>query len=365
MHVPLNNSRANSAESGEKMERVLIEENGKNGFDWYRVPGAVTTSSGDILLTYEGRGRQDRRVLFMRRSTDGGRSFLDRQIIVEPEGGELLHNPLLIAGRHGEVWLFWCRDYGHLYMKKSMDHGLTFGEAIELTSWVEGFRKYWPVTLWSISPGHGIQTEEGTLVIPIWLSRGENAHLPACFGCIYSRDGGESWECSNVIPACGNMGDPTEASIAQCSDGSLLATMRHEKRGIRKRAFCRANKEKWETPWLNEQIPDPVCSGALLRLRDNRLAFVNCANEDKEAINRQARGEEIRWSRDARKNLTLRYSNDNGSSWSEGIMLEYESGASDLAQCRDEDTILCFYEKGWEAGNCIYNQCLTLIRISL
>ena len=37
------------------MEKVLIEENGKNGFDWYRVPGIVTTSSGDVLLTYEGR----------------------------------------------------------------------------------------------------------------------------------------------------------------------------------------------------------------------------------------------------------------------------------------------------------------------
>lgn len=57
------------------MEKVLIEENGKNGFDWYRVPGIVTTSSGDVLLTYEGRGEGDRRVLFMRRSTDGGHSF--------------------------------------------------------------------------------------------------------------------------------------------------------------------------------------------------------------------------------------------------------------------------------------------------
>lgn len=347
------------------MEKVLIEENGKNGFDWYRVPGIVTTSSGDVLLTYEGRGEGDRRVLFMRRSTDGGHSFLPREIIAEPKGKELLHNPLLIAGCQGEVWLFWCQDYGHLYMKKSLDQGKNFGETEDLTSWVNGFRKNWPVTLWSISPGHGIQTKEGTIVIPIWLSRGENAHLPACFGCLYSRNGGADWECSNVVPAGGDMGDPTEASIVQCEDRSLLATMRHEKRGIRKRAFCRGNEKKWETPWLEEKIPDPVCSGALLQLFDNRLAFVNCANGDEEALRRQAQGEDVRWSLDARKNLTLRFSDDSGRTWSGDLFLEKESGASDLAQYRDDGAILCFYERGWTGGNCIYNQSLALARISL
>ena len=35
--------------------KVLVEENGEHGFDSYRVPGIVTASNGDLLLTYEGR----------------------------------------------------------------------------------------------------------------------------------------------------------------------------------------------------------------------------------------------------------------------------------------------------------------------
>ena len=31
--------------------KVLVEENGEHGFDSYRVPGIVTASNGDLLLT--------------------------------------------------------------------------------------------------------------------------------------------------------------------------------------------------------------------------------------------------------------------------------------------------------------------------
>ena len=48
--------------------KVLVEENGEHGFDSYRVPGIVTASNGDLLLTYEGREvGGNRRTLFFRR----------------------------------------------------------------------------------------------------------------------------------------------------------------------------------------------------------------------------------------------------------------------------------------------------------
>ena len=48
--------------------KVLVEENGEQGFDSYRVPGIVTASNGDLLLTYEGReAGGNRRSLFFRR----------------------------------------------------------------------------------------------------------------------------------------------------------------------------------------------------------------------------------------------------------------------------------------------------------
>ena len=345
---------------------ALVEQNGEGGFKSYRVPGLVTVSNGEVLIYYEGRGEEgDCRTLLGRRSLDGGRSFLQRQILVQRQGAELIHNPLMIAGPEGRVWLFWCQDYHRLFVRESWDNGEHFGPTKELTQVIEGFRSIWPVTLWAISPGHGLFLREGRLVIPLWLSRGKNAHLPACFACLFSDDLGQNWKCGSIVQAGEGIGDPTEASVAQREDGMLLATLRHEIPGVRLRAFCQGRPEKWSRPWLDQNLPDPVCSGALLALKDGRLAFANSSWGDEAALERQRRGESVRWSLDARQNLTLRLSADGGSTWSRGICLEREGGGCDLGQTKDGSHILCFYEQGWSDGNCIYNKTLTVAGIPL
>lgn len=350
----------------DRMFRVLIEENGRGEFDSYRVPGLVTLSNGDLFVYYEGRQEQgNNRALLGRRSRDGGCSFLPRQTLAAASEDHLLHNPMMIAGPEGHVWFFWCQDYNRLFLRESIDNGEHFGPIRELTKEINGFRPRWPVTLWAISPGHGLFLREGRLVIPLWLSRGENAHLPACFACLFSDDLGQSWQCGGIVPAGNGMGDPTEGSIAQREDGTLLATMRHEISGVRRRAFCQGTPESWGQPWLNQDLPDPVCSGALLALKDGRLAFANCAWGDEAALERQRRGEDVRWSLDARQNLTLRLSGDGGNTWSKGLCLEREAGGCDLGQTKDGSHILCFYEQGWTGGNCIYNRALMLARIPL
>ena len=45
-----------------------------------------------------------------------------------------------------------------------------------------------------------------------------------------------------TTPGAGGYGDPTESSVAERSDGTLLATMRHEIPGVRRRAFCESRK---------------------------------------------------------------------------------------------------------------------------
>lgn len=341
--------------------KIPVAVNGQGGFDSYRVPSLAVTSTGELFLCYEGRQKAgDRRVLLFRRSKDGGQTFGPQQVLKVPEKGELLHNPMPLARSCGELLLFWCQDYTRLFLQRSSDDGVTFGPIRELSGVIDGFRNNWPVTLWSVSPGHGLEMTDGTLVVPLWLSRGENAHLPACFACIYSRDGGESWQCSNVVPAGNGVGDPTEASIAERQDGTLLATMRHEIPGVRRRAFCQGGPEHWSQPWLEHTLPDPICSGALLSLGGGRMVFSNCAYGDEPALERQRRGEAVRWSLDARQRLTLRLSTDDGAAWSDGFLLEQESGASDLGCSPDGQTIYCFYEQGWSEGNCVFNRNLTL-----
>lgn len=345
----------------DQCKKTLVAANGEGGYDSYRVPCLSVTAAGDLFVCYEGRQKAgDRRTLLFRRSQDGGRTFSPQEVLRSPDGQELLHNPMPLARRSGELLVFWCQDYARLFLQRSSDGGHTFGPVRELTVVIDGFRKNWPVTLWSISPGHGIEMADGTLAVPLWLSRGENAHLPACFACIFSKDGGENWLCSGVVPAGNGVGDPTETSIAERSDGTLLATMRHEIPGVRRRAFCQGGPEHWSQPWLNHDLPDPICSGALLSLGQGRMVFSNCAYGDEPALERQRRGEAVRWSLDARQRLTVRLSRDDGASWSGGLLLEQESGASDLGCSPDGQTVYCFYEQGWSEENCIFNRNLTL-----
>ena len=161
------------------LRKTLLAEGGQGGFDSYRVPGLVITAAGTLLACCEGRVKEgDRRTLLLYRSTDDGATFAPRTVLAEPAPGQLLHNPMLLACKDGRVLLFWCSDYGRLYLRVSADDGRTFGETRELTGAIDGFRKDWPVTLWAIAPGHGVEMRDGTLVVPLWLSRGENAHLP-------------------------------------------------------------------------------------------------------------------------------------------------------------------------------------------
>lgn len=92
------------------------------------------------------------------------------------------------------------------------------------------------------------------------------------------------------------------------------------------------------------------------------MAFVNCAYGDEPALERQKQGESVRWSLDARQKLTIRLSKDDGVTWNDGLMIAEEVGASDLA---GKDAIACFYEEGWQDGNCIFNQRLSLAVIPL
>ena len=140
------------------LRKTLLAEGGRDGFDSYRVPGLAVTAAGTLLACCEGRIKEgDRRTLLLYRSTDDGATFAPRTVLAEPAPGQLLHNPMLLACRDGRVLLFWCSDYGHLYLRVSRDDGCTFGEARNLTGAIDGFRKEWPVTLWAIAPGHGVE----------------------------------------------------------------------------------------------------------------------------------------------------------------------------------------------------------------
>ncbi|WHH59204.1 sialidase family protein [Petroclostridium sp. X23] len=342
-----------------------LATSGAGEYDSYRVPGIITTGSGTILVYFEGRSnsQKDNRALLLRYSIDGGKTFSDTKILHESHGKAMVHNPLMIAGLDGEVHMLWNESYSKCFYQKSIDDGMSWTSPRDITHIFEGYRSQYLWTVFAVAPGHGIRMLNGTLVVPIWLSEGTYGHQPACFSSIYSCDNGLTWQRSSIVNSNTLVCDPTEGAIAERSDGSLLATLRHSSPFNRKRAFVSGSIQQWGNTYLHQQLPDPICAGSLLRVNQHKIVFSNCAWEDKPALERIHAGENIRWSEDARQRLSLRFSCDDGQTWSKGTQIEYEGGYSDLASSADGRWVYCFYERGWVDGNCIYNNYLTFLRI--
>ncbi len=355
------------------LEIMQLAAFNEDGFDMYRVPGMIVTGNKVVLAYCDGRRQvsgQPLQTLFMFRSEDGGQNFSQRTALIEGVAGEQIHNPLMIAGRGAEVHFFWNLSYSRFFYRKSDDAGLTWGPIRELTGLFSGYQSEYPWNAGAYAPGHGIMLRSGRLLVPAWLSTGGSAHQPARFTCIYSDDNGNSWQRGHLLGDSddGNVRNLTEGAIAELSNGQVAATLRHGNFLSHKRAFAVGDGGiAWGQPFFHEDLPDPICAGSLCRLdfKDNILLFSNCAWEDQKALAAIKNGSNIRWSTDARQNLTIRVSRDDGRTWSDGALLEKYGGYSDLAASPDGKNIFCFYESGWIDGSCILNRRLLLARFNL
>src|SRR5689334_952902 len=80
-------------------EKIDLFLAGQGGYALYRIPGLVVTSKGTVLAYCEGRkGKGDWAQIdvFLRRSTDGGRSF-SPPIQIAHHGPPVPKNPVAVA----------------------------------------------------------------------------------------------------------------------------------------------------------------------------------------------------------------------------------------------------------------------------
>ncbi|NLF27860.1 MAG: exo-alpha-sialidase, partial [Clostridiales bacterium] len=108
-------------------------------------------------------------------------------------------------------------------------------------------------------------------------------------------------------------------------------------------------------------LPDPICHASMLRLswpeegQPGALLFCNCANADEGAAKKKAKGLiRYNWSDDARKDLTVRVSLDEGNSFSRGTRIAKKGGYSDMAATADARTVVAVFETGWDDDSCIF-----------
>lgn len=345
-------------------EAVYILESFGNGpYMEYRIPGIVVTEKGTILCCYEGRmdthndwARID---IVVCRSVDGGKCFA-RQVIASSEGTVMTrgamdqkcpgqkdsvvklqsqepvtwNNPVLV--QDGElVHLVFHRNYETAYYCFSSDDGLTFSEPMEITAAFREFSFRWNVC--ASGPGHGIVTKNGRLLIPVWLALGESldeggrkkAHNPSVAGAIYSDDRGKTWHAGALVDG---IISANETTIAEMNDGRILFNFRNrEPDGCRMLGISPDGVHGFEKVWKEPGLPDPGCFGSMIRMKDGRTGFINCANSDVT----NSLGERIF--------LTCYISEDDGDNWTPSVLVDTCGGYGDIAT--DGDKLYVFYEQ--------------------
>jgi sialidase-1 len=340
----------------------------------YRIPGIVVTKSGVVLAYCEARksGNDWASIdVVMRRSTDGGVTFSEQKVISHVAGKidrnpvaierkqssptDVTHNnPVAIVDRNGSVHFLFCLEYMRVFYMRSDDDGKTFTEPVEITSAFERIRPSYAWRVVATGPGHGIQLENGRLLVPVWyaLGTGGNGHHPSVNGTVYSDDHGKTWKASDVVmKSTPEFPDPNETTAAQLANGSVMLNVRTEAKENRRTVIVSPNgANDWGEPHLQNDLPDPVCFASLTRLSlkkkgrgRNRLLFSNPDNvtrvDGKQTVSKD------------RVKLTVHLSYDEGKSWTVKRSLEEgSSGYSDMSVLPD-GTILCLYETGRAPGS--------------
>jgi sialidase-1 len=362
------------------LTKTELFEAGKGGYLMYRIPGIVVTSKGTVLAYCEARKKTgsdwDAIDILLRRSTDGGKTWSEPHPVSAVEGkiaknpvalklpqvkpdDLTINNPVAVIDRQtGAVHFLYCVEYARCFYRRSDDDGQTFSKPVEITAAFEKLQNQYPWKVLATGPGHGIQLQSGRLLVPIWLSTGTGggAHRPSCLSVLYSDDHGLTWQPGDIVAADPRPKNPNESVTVQLADGRVLVNIRHEAaRHFRGVSISPDGISKWSPVYLDEQLPEPICFGSIVRLtqqpayRKNRLLFVNPHNPTDRT----------------RKNLTVKMSHDEAQTWPVARTLEAGlSGYADLAVGRD-GSIYCLYERGGADGNHFHTRFLTLARFNL
>jgi sialidase-1 len=334
---------------------------GMNSVTLYRIPGVVVAPRGTVLAYCEARrnGPADwgEIEIHLRRSTDGGQSWLAAQHIAHRAariegnprkkiGGQreqTVNNPVAIVDRQrGAIEFLYCVNYARCFSMRSTDDGATWSQPVEITEAFEPFRKQYDWRVIATGPGHGIQLSSGRLVVPIWLAYGSvGDHAPSASATIYSDDHGQTWQAGDIVmPNSAPFINPNESILAGLDDGRVLMASRNESHPNRKLiATSTDGARQWSAPYFHSQLWEPRCMASLVAHPSGALLFAN-----PHTLPMDKRGQEIPAGRGKRQNLSIKISRDNGQTWSAGKTIESGPSAySDLAVLPDGQ-ILCLYE---------------------
>jgi sialidase-1 len=326
---------------------------GKDGYHTYRIPSLIVTKKGTVLAFCEGRknSRSDSGDidLLVKRSTDGGRSWGEQQVVWD-EGDNTCGNPCPVIDQpSGTIWLLMTHNLGvdrepqivegtskgtrTVWVTSSTDDGLTWAEPVEITAAVK--KPDW--TWYATGPGVGIQlrlgVHKGRLVIPCDnKTRGDRVGYYS--HVIYSDDRGKTWR----------LGGSTENGVNECqvierTDGSLLLNMRRSRANEalwRAVATSSDGGVTWSKLSYHKALLGPRCQASLIRCGPSdspekpMVLFSNPADTSE------------------RHRMTVRLSYGDGRTWPVSKLLHAGPSAYSCLTVLPDKSIGCLYERGDE-----------------
>jgi sialidase-1 len=304
---------------------------GAEGYHTFRIPALVATPKGTLLAICEGRktGRGDHGDLDLvqKRSTDGGKTWGQLELIHE-EGGTAkvtIGNPCPVVDQTtGVLWLPFTRDNDRVFMMSSSDDGRTWTAPQEITADVKKSDWNWYAT----GPGNGIQLASGKhagrLVIPcdhrVGASKNDkdNWDKAGRSHVIYSDDHGKSWQLGGSTDFAMN-----ECAVVELPDGTLMLNSRsYRGKACRGISLSRDGGATWEPTTDDPALVESVCQASLIRCpaageqKEPRDVLLFC----NPAVPK------------GRHHLTVRMSDDFGKTWPHSkLVCEGSSAYSSLA----------------------------------
>ncbi len=373
----------------EKIDLFTVGDNPAHQL--YHIPGVLVTARGSVLAWCEARKRaagvsdwDDIRIL-LRRSTDDGRTWSEPRNIAQVDGpkrknpfamrmknvdpGDVTYNnPVLIAGTDGTVHMLFCLEYERVFYQRSEDDGLSWGSPVEITGAFEAFKKGYDWKVLATGPNHGIQLQNGRLLVPVWLSTGEggNAHRPSVTSTVFSDDDGRTWQAGDIaVPCTDDWINPNETVAVELENGRVMLNVRNESKTHRRLVTTSPDgATNWSKPRFDEALLEPICMAGLVRYRHEGRSLLLFSNPHN--LERAKGAAEPGKSRD-RRNLSIKISRDEGDTWPVNRLLENgPSMYSDLA-VTPSGTILCFYGRSGDGSGLAHfaGGRLTLARFNL
>jgi len=104
-----------------KQKDIFIS--GKEGYHTYRIPAAIVSANGTILVFCEGRKHSQTDYgdidIVLKRSFDNGRTWEPMQIVAD-DGANTIGNPSPVVDRDtGTMWLLFCKNNIQVFVTKS------------------------------------------------------------------------------------------------------------------------------------------------------------------------------------------------------------------------------------------------------